>query len=104
MTGPLDENVRSYVYAWAILFKISTKMNPLHNIGRNVSKNANASQENKNVNERVNISISKRAYDALVRHAKQITDDNPDTQKPFTIEEILDEEILLLFNDDWKET
>ena len=80
-------------------------MNPLHNIGRNVNKNEDASQENKNVNEeRVNISISKRAYDALVRHAKQITEDNPETQKPFTIEEILDEEILLLFNDDWKET
>jgi hypothetical protein len=80
-------------------------MNPLHNIGTNVSKNKDARQENKNVNEeRVNISISKRAYDALVRHAKQITEDNPETQKPFTIEEILDEEILLLFNDDWKET
>jgi hypothetical protein len=80
-------------------------MNPLHNIGTNVSKNEDARQENKNVNEeRVNISISKRAYDALVRHAKQITEDNPETQKPFTIEEILDEEILLLFNDDWKET
>jgi len=80
-------------------------MNPLHNIGRNVNKNEDASQENKNVNEeRVNISISKRAYDALVRHAKQITEDNPETQKPFTIEEILDEEILLLFNDEWKET
>jgi hypothetical protein len=85
--------------------EISTKMNPLDNIGRNVSKNEDASQENKNENEeRVNISISKRAYDALVRHAKQITEDNPETQKPFTIEEILDEEILLLFNDDWKET
>jgi hypothetical protein len=85
--------------------EISTKMNPLHNIGRNVNKNEDASQENKNVNEeRVNISISKRAYDALVRHTKQITEDNPETQKAFTIEEILDEEILLLFNDDWKET
>ena len=86
------------------IIEISTKMNPLHNIGRNVSKNGDASQENKNVNEeRVNISISKRAYDALVRHIEQITEDNPETQKPFTIEEILDEEILLLFNDDWKE-
>ena len=79
-------------------------MNPLHNIGRNVSKNGDTSQENKNLKEeRVNISISKRAYDALVRHAKQITENNPETQKPFTIEEILDEEILLLFNYDWKE-
>jgi hypothetical protein len=79
-------------------------MNPLHNIDRNVSKNGDTSQENKNLKEgRVNISISKRAYDALVRHAKQITENNPETQKPFTIEEILDEEILLLFNYDWKE-
>lgn len=79
-------------------------MNPLHNIGRNVSRNGDTSQENKNVNEeRVNISISKRAYDVLVRHTKQITENNPETQKPFTIEEILDEEILLLFDDDWKE-
>ena len=79
-------------------------MNPLHNIDRNVSKNGDTSQENKNLKEeRVNISISKRAYDALVRHVKQITENNPETQKPFTIEEILDEEILLLFNNDWKE-
>ena len=79
-------------------------MNPLHNIDRNVSKNGDTSQENKNLKEeRVNISISKRAYDALVRHVKQITENNPETQKPFTIEEILDEEILLLFNYDWKE-
>ena len=79
-------------------------MNPLHNIGRNFSKNGDTSQENKNVNEeRVNISISKRAHDVLVRHAKQITENNPETQKPFTIEEILDEEILLLFNNDLKE-
>ena len=79
-------------------------MNPLHNIGRNFSKNGDTSQENKNVNEeRINISISKIAYDVLVRHAKQIAENNPETQKPFTIEEILDEEILLLFDDDWKE-
>jgi hypothetical protein len=79
-------------------------MNPLHNIGRNASKNRDTTQENKNVNEeRVNISISKRAYDVLVRHAKQITEKNPESQKPFTIEEILDEEILLLFDDYWKQ-
>ena len=79
-------------------------MNPLYNIGRNVGKNGDTNQENKNVNEvRVNISISKRAYDVLVKHAEQIAQNNPQTQKPFTIEEILDEEILLLFDDDWKE-
>jgi hypothetical protein len=79
-------------------------MDPLHNIGSNVSKNEVGAGEGVKVNEeRVNISISKRAYDALVTHAKQITEYNPETDKPFTIEEILDEEILLLFNNDWKE-
>ena len=79
-------------------------MNPLHNIGSSVSKNEVTVEEHVKVNEeRVNVSISKRAYDALVKHAKQITERNPETDKPFTIEEILDEEILLLFDDDWKE-
>jgi hypothetical protein len=79
-------------------------MNPLHNFDRNVSKQESASRDpNKVYNEeRINISISKRAYDALVQHAKQLTKQNPETQKPFTIEEILDEEILFLFSDDWK--
>ena len=79
-------------------------MNPLHNIGSSVSKNEVTVEEHVMVNEeRVNVSISKRAYDALVKHAKQITERNPETDKPFTIEEILDEEILLLFDNDWKE-
>jgi len=80
-------------------------MDPLHNIGSSTaSKNeATVGEHVKEDEERVNISISKRAYDALVNHAKQITELNPQTDKPFTIEEILDEEILLLFNNDWKE-
>ena len=79
-------------------------MDPLHNIGSSVGKNEFRVAEHVMVNEeRVNISISKTAYDALVKHAKQITERNPQTDKPFTIEEILDEEILLLFNNDWKE-
>jgi hypothetical protein len=79
-------------------------MDPLHNIGSSVSKNEVTVEEHVKVNEeRVNVSISKRAYDALVKHAKQITERNPETDKPFTIEEILDEEILLLFDNDWKE-
>ncbi|MFL6452834.1 MAG: hypothetical protein ACJ71L_02390 [Nitrososphaeraceae archaeon] len=79
-------------------------MNPLHNFDRNVIKQESASRDPDKVNnkERVNISISKKAYDALVQHAKQLMKENPETQKPFTIEEILDEEILLLFSDDWK--
>lgn len=79
-------------------------MDPLHNIGSSVSKNEIRVGEHVKVNEeRVNISISKTAYDALVKHAKQITERNPVTDEPFTIEEILDEEIMLLFNNDWKE-
>jgi hypothetical protein len=79
-------------------------MDPLHNIGSSVSKNEIRVGEHVKVNEeRVNISISKTAYDALVKHAKQITERNPETDEPFTIEEILDEEIMLLFNNDWKE-
>ena len=79
-------------------------MDPLHNIGSSVSKNEVRVGEHVKVNEeRVNISISKTAYDALVKHAKQITERNPETDEPFTIEEILDEEIMLLFNNDWKD-
>jgi hypothetical protein len=79
-------------------------MDPLHNIGSSVSENEVRVGEHVKVNEeRVNISISKTAYDALVKHAKQITERNPETDEPFTIEEILDEEIMLLFNNDWKE-
>ena len=79
-------------------------MDTLHNIGSSVSKNEIRLGEHVKVNEeRVNISISKTAYEALVKHAKQITERNPETDEPFTIEEILDEEIMLLFNNDWKE-
>lgn len=79
-------------------------MDPLHNIGSSVSKNEVRVGEHVKVNEeRVNISISKTAYDALVKHAKEITERNPETDEPFTIEEILDEEIMLLFNNDWKD-
>jgi len=79
-------------------------MDPLHNIGNSVSKNEVTMGKNETTDEpRVNISISKRAYDALVKHANQITEPNPETDKPFTIEEILDEEILLLFSNGWEE-
>jgi hypothetical protein len=81
-------------------------MNPLHNFDRDASKQEqHTSRDDKKINdgERISISISKRAYDVLVQHTKQLTKENPETQKPFTIEEILDEEILLLFSDDWKQ-
>ena len=80
-------------------------MNPLHNIETSVSKRKSTRTQTSKVSdeERVTISVGRKAYDALVQHAKQLTKENPDTQKPFTIEEILDEEILLLFSDDWKQ-
>lgn len=80
-------------------------MDPLHNIGSSsVSKNEVTVAERVEASEeRVSISISKRAYDALIKHAKEIIEHNPETDKPFTVEEILDEEILLLFNNDWKD-
>lgn len=80
-------------------------MDPLHNIGiSSVSKSEVTVAEGVQASEeRVNISISKRAYDALTKHAKEIIEHNPETDKPFTVEEILDEEILLLFNNDWKD-
>lgn len=85
-------------------YKYPTNMDPLHNIGNSVSKKEVSVGKKDGTDEgRVNISISKRAYEALVKHANQITEPNPETDKPFTIEEILDEEILLLFNNDWEE-
>jgi hypothetical protein len=49
------------------------------------------------------MSISRKAYDALVTYTKQVNEKNTDIQKkPFTIEEVLDEEIIFLFSDEWK--
>jgi hypothetical protein len=45
--------------------------------------------------DRVNVSISRRAYDALVTYTRQVNEKDNDIQKkPFTIEEVLDEEII----------
>jgi hypothetical protein len=78
-------------------------MNPLHNIETSISKKENTRQENTRSEDRVTISVSRKAYDVLVQHAKQITDKNQETNKPFTIEEILDEEIILLFGNEWNQ-
>jgi hypothetical protein len=44
--------------------------------------------------DRINVSISRRAYDALVTYTRQVNEkDNNAQKKPFTIEEVLDEEI-----------
>jgi hypothetical protein len=99
------EKIQVLIYIHATYYRRTRQnMDPLHNIGSSVSKNVVIAGERVEANEeRVNISISKRAYDALTKHAKEIIELNPETNKPFTVEEILDEEILLLFSNDWKE-
>jgi hypothetical protein len=53
--------------------------------------------------DRINMSISRKAYDALAAYTRQVNEKNNDIQKkPFTIEEVLDEEIIFLFSDEWK--
>lgn len=51
--------------------------------------------------DRVNISISSKAYNILLEHTQQLNRENAETQKPFTIEEVLDEEIILLFGEEY---
>jgi hypothetical protein len=62
-------------------------------------------QENKvneNDIERINISISRKAYYALEAFTKEFNHGQFSNRKPLTIEEALDEEILLLFSDEWR--
>jgi hypothetical protein len=54
-------------------------------------------------NDRIAISISKKAYDALSAYTNQLNEKNHGMhKKPFSIEEVLEEEIILLFSDEWK--
>jgi hypothetical protein len=58
-------------------------------------------QEDREDGDRINVSISKKAYDALVTYTRQVNEKDDDIQKkPFTIEEVLDEEIIFLFSDE----
>ncbi|MDQ6669088.1 MAG: hypothetical protein M3Y53_12815 [Thermoproteota archaeon] len=53
--------------------------------------------------DRINVSISRKAYDALVTYTKRVNEKDNDIQKkPFTIEEVLDEEIIFLLSEEWK--
>ena len=56
----------------------------------------------KNDDERINILISRKAYDAIEKYTKELNERESNNQKPFTIEEVLDEEIIFLFSDEWK--
>src|SRR5919206_2950920 len=59
-------------------------------------------KENEKHNDRVSISISRKAYDALEKYTKELNEGEYGSQKPFTIEEVLDQEITLLLSDEWK--
>jgi len=54
-----------------------------------------------NEDERITISISRKAYYALEAFTKEFNQGKPSNKKPLTVEEALDEEILLLFSDEW---
>ena len=56
----------------------------------------------KNDDERINISISRKAYNAVEKYTKELNERESSNQKPFTIEEVLDEEIIFLFSDEWR--
>ena len=75
-------------------------MNALHNVNNSPEKTIQ--EVDKPDRDRISISISRKAYDILVEHTKQLNEEKPETQKTFTIEEVLDEEIILLFGDGWK--
>jgi hypothetical protein len=55
----------------------------------------------KNDDDRISISMSRKAYGALEKYTKQLNQGESGSQKPFTIEEVLDEEIILLLSDEW---
>jgi len=56
----------------------------------------------KNDDECINISISRKAYNAVEKYTRELNERESSNQKPFTIEEVLDEEIIFLFSDEWK--
>jgi hypothetical protein len=59
--------------------------------------NLQVNRDGEKTRPRINISISRKAYDALVRYTKQVNEkDNNIGNKPFTIEEVLYEEIIFL--------
>jgi hypothetical protein len=76
-------------------------MNALQNVN-NSPPEKTIQEVDKPDHDRISISISRKAYDVLVEHTKQLNEGKPDTQKTFSIEEVLDEEIILLFGDGWR--
>jgi hypothetical protein len=60
------------------------------------------SNEIQKEHERVNISISRKAYETLEKFTKELNERESTNKRSFTIEEVLDEEMILLFSDEWK--
>lgn len=56
-----------------------------------------------NDDQRINILISRKAYNALKKFTKELNQGESSNKKPYTVEEVLDEEILLLFSDEWQQ-
>ena len=52
--------------------------------------------------ERVTMSMSRKAYEALEKFTKELNERESPNSRSFTIEEVLDEEMILLFSDEWK--
>ena len=50
--------------------------------------------------DRINVSISRKAYEAIAKYTRQLNEKDI-KNKPFTIEDVLDEEIIFLFSDEW---
>src|SRR5919108_5658743 len=51
----------------------------------------------RNNDERITLSISRKAYEAIEKYTKELNERESNIHKPFTIEEVLDEEIIFLF-------
>jgi hypothetical protein len=75
-------------------------MDSLRNISSSSSKQEIEKVE-ENDDQRINIWISRKAYDALEKFTKELNQGESGGKKLFNVEEILDEEILLLFSDEW---
>jgi hypothetical protein len=54
----------------------------------------------RNNDERITLSISRKAYEAIEKYTKELNERESNIHKPFTIEEVLDEEIIFLFGDE----
>jgi hypothetical protein len=72
-----------------------------NNYEEKVTYKLNSDEAEKNP-ERVNISISRKAYEALEKFTKELNERESNNSRSFTIEEVLDEEMILLFSDEWK--